>query len=99
MFGVCYTVTRMNTYIVTCRQPDGNVVERRVKARDHRAAQVQLAAEGMTDVVVVDRETRADRHVNRTVKGVVFALVVGLVAAGIGLWWFWRTFERFFQEG
>jgi len=87
----------MNTYIVTCRLPEGGVVERRVKARDHRAAQQSLAAAGMTDIVVVDRETRADRHMNRTLKGVIFSVIIGMAAAGIGIWWFWKTFERFFR--
>lgn len=87
----------MHTYIVTCKMPNGSVVERRVKARDHVAAQRKLRGEGLTDIVIVDRETRADRQMDRTTKGVIFSLVIGIIAAVIAIWWFRHAFARFFN--
>ena len=60
----------MNTYIVTCRQPNGEVVEQRVKARNHHEAQRMFEEAGMGEVVILDRETRADHVVNRRVRGI-----------------------------
>lgn len=87
----------MNTYIVTCKLPDGEVIERRVKASDHKAAQQRLIDEGMTEIVIVDRETRADHPMSRSVKGVIFAFIIGVIAAGIGIYWFRQAFDRFFK--
>ncbi len=84
----------MHTYIVTYRQPDGKVVEERVKARDHREAQRKLRAVGMDNVVVIDRETRADRVVDRRKRGIVWALVIALPVAAFVIWRFMKLVDK-----
>lgn len=45
-------------------------MEQRVKARNHHEAQRMLEEAGMGEVVILDRETRADHVVNRRVRGI-----------------------------
>ena len=78
----------MNTSIVTCRQPNGEVVEQRVKARNHHEAQRMLEEAGRGEVVILDRETRADHVVNRRVRGIVWAIVIALPIAAFAAWKF-----------
>lgn len=78
----------MNTSIVTCRQPNGEVVEQRVKARNHHEAQRMFEEAGMGEVVILDRETRADHVVNRRVRGIVWAIVIALLIAAFAAWKF-----------
>ena len=46
-------------------------MEQRVKARNHHEAQRMLEEAGMGEVVILDRETRADHVANRRVRGIV----------------------------
>ncbi len=84
----------MHTYIVTYRQPDGKVVEERIKARDHLEAQRRLQEAGMDYVVVIDRETRADRVVNRRVRGVVWSIIIALPIAAFAIWRFMKFVSK-----
>ncbi len=69
-------------------------MEERVKARDHREAQRKLRAAGMDDVVVIDRETRADRVVDRRKRGIIWALVIALPVAAFAIWRFMKFVDK-----
>lgn len=84
----------MNTYIVTCRQPNGETVEQRVKARNHQEAQRMLEEAGMGEIVILDRETRADRVVDRRLRGIIWAIIIALPIAVFAAWKFLEYVNR-----
>ena len=84
-------------YIVCYRDTAGRMVESHVRAPNHEKAIEKLRAEGLAEVLSVEREEDEDRdgrigrHVHRSWTGCILPLLAALlVGGGIVAYYWWR---------
>ena len=84
------------SYIVTYETSDGDLKERHVEARHHRAAADMVAAEGFT-VVSVERDEDGSLEVRshkRFLKRMFVSLLIGALLAGVCILVVWLRTAR-----